>query len=44
MSDGIILADVGGVPIGFAEDVQAPSGRIGDNMWTIETTEIDITR
>ena len=40
---GIILTGVGGVPIGFAEDVQAPIGPIGDGVAAIETPEIDIT-
>ena len=40
---GIILAGVGGVLIGFAEDVQAPIGPIGDGVAAIETPEIDIT-
>ena len=40
---GIILAGVGGVLIGFAEDVQAPIGQIGDDVGDIETPEIDLT-
>lgn len=39
----VILAGVGGVLIGFAEDVQAPIGQIGDNVGDIQTPEIDIT-
>ena len=39
----VILAGVGGVLIGFAGDVQAPIGQIGDNVGDIETPEIDLT-